>query len=64
MKFQTEQPTRGQFVAVWTYDDKVWSDTYAWIGGKLHIYCDVSDEFKRETKTFVDDITFFYITEV
>ena len=30
-------PKRGQFVAIWTYDNKVWSETYIWINYRLNL---------------------------
>ena len=30
MKVTSEMPKEGQFVAVWGYNDKLWSDTHRW----------------------------------
>lgn len=31
-----EMPTTGQFVAVWTGENGIWSDTYKWEGSTLY----------------------------
>ncbi len=45
------RPTFGQFVAVWMYNDKLWSSTYLWMYDRrgrmrLHWYCSKKDKFK------------------
>lgn len=37
-----EMPKSGQFVAVWTNEDGIWSDSYMWEDGKLMEY-DIND---------------------
>jgi len=31
-------PSKGQFIAVWEYDDNIWCITYKWFGGVLKTY--------------------------
>lgn len=40
-----EMPEEGQFVAVWSYQDVVWSDTFRWIDGELTQYKEEDDDF-------------------
>ena len=35
-------PEEGQFVAMWIYDNKIWSNTYKWIRDKIFFYCEES----------------------
>lgn len=42
-----EAPKSGQFVAMWTYNGKIWSGTYQYINGELYKYDDECDEFKE-----------------
>lgn len=37
MKQVNEMPTEGQFVAMWEYNNKIWSDTFRWVDGSLKI---------------------------
>lgn len=63
MKVTNEMPKEGQFVAVWMYDDRVWSGVHQWIDGELMRY-DVDDWLNASC-----DIDFYnsagtkYITE-
>lgn len=34
------RPTAGQFVAIWTYNGKVWSNTLRAVGGALFVFYD------------------------
>ena len=31
-------PTEGQFIAVWEFGSRIWSETFMWEGGKLFHY--------------------------
>jgi len=44
MKFTKQLPTKGNFVAVWEYKDKVWSDTFLYKGEEVLIW---NEEFSR-----------------
>nr|DAD80289.1 MAG TPA: hypothetical protein [Caudovirales sp. ctTqA28] len=48
-KLVNEQPTSGHFVAVWVFGGSVWSDTFEYIDGRLHRYCQDVDEEWCET---------------
>ena len=39
------QPTEGQFVEIWTYNNRIWSDVLKWVDGYLLSYSDTIDEF-------------------
>ena len=41
----SEMPKEGQFVAVWIYRGKIWSDTFRWKSGKLFKFENDQDEF-------------------
>lgn len=48
MKEVNEMPTEGQFVAVYTYNGKIWSGTYLWDDeGLAKEYCIYEDGFVR-----------------
>ena len=38
MKQVDEMPTSGQFVAVWSYGEKIWSEVYMWKDGDIYAY--------------------------
>ena len=40
-----EMPQKGRFVAVWNYQDKIWSSVFAFIDGVLHEYNDEDCRF-------------------
>jgi len=42
-KYRKELPETGQFVLVWDYDGKVWSDTFKWCDSHLLHYAGYSD---------------------
>ena len=45
MKQVDEMPTSGQFVAVWQYNKKPWSEVYEWdCDGDLFTYNESADE--------------------
>ena len=44
MKQVEEMPVSGQFVAVWQYNKKPWSEVYEWIDAELYIYNETADE--------------------
>lgn len=39
------QPMEGQFVEIWTYNNRIWSDVLKWVDGDLLYYSDTTDEF-------------------
>lgn len=41
----SEMPKEGQFVAVWIYRGKIWSDIFKWKDGKLYYFDNEHDEF-------------------
>lgn len=38
MKILNDAPEEGNFVAVWEYQGCIWSDSFMFINGSLHIY--------------------------
>ena len=40
-----EMPTKGQFTAVWIFNNKVWSETYLWVENQLFEYNQGDDDF-------------------
>jgi len=56
MKVLNEMPTEGQFIAVITADDKLWSDTLKIQSGTLyklksHIWTRISQDIYTESKS-------------
>ena len=49
MKQISNAPLEGQFVAVWVYNNQVWSDVYRWDGVDLWVYTDTTDDFDKLT---------------
>jgi len=43
--FPSNCPTSGQFVVIWEYDNKIWSDTYKRVGNNLYIYNHSDNDF-------------------
>jgi len=43
MKLKKKMPTKGHYVAIWTFRGKVWSSTYKWLKGSLYIYQELTD---------------------
>lgn len=41
----SEMPKEGQFVAVWIYRGKIWSDTFRWKLGNLYYFENDHDSF-------------------
>lgn len=52
-KDQQELPTEGQFVFLWSGINGVWSRTYHWIAGTLHIYSP-GDGWESDNDTYRD----------
>lgn len=48
MKHVNEMPKNGQFVVVWTYGGKTWSETWRWNDGVVEIPTDdtTADEWR------------------
>lgn len=44
----TKQPTEGQFIRVWEYDGKLWSDVVRIVDGQATVYNDESDDFDSD----------------
>ena len=42
----SEMPKSGQFVAVWTNESGIWSDSYIWEDGKVLKYNEVDDNWE------------------
>lgn len=40
-------PTEGQFVAVYSANNAIWSDTLSWCKGCVLIYSEEEDEFEK-----------------
>jgi len=45
MREVKNRPTSGQFVAVWQYNDKIWSDTYCYRKNELCMWNETKDDF-------------------
>ena len=46
-----DMPTSGQFVRIWSFNDKIWSDTFRWFNidddtQNLCIFCHDTDEWE------------------
>lgn len=41
----TQMPTEGQFIAIWEYDGKLWSNTCKAIRNEVFIYSNYLDNF-------------------
>jgi len=54
MKQVSEMPTSGQFVAVWMYNNKIWSSVYKYESGCLNLYSPVDGDYEP-----VDDVDDF-----
>lgn len=48
-------PTEGQFIAIWEYDNKIWSGTFKWIGEKLFEYQEYFKHDEDSPIEFEDD---------
>jgi len=46
-----EMPLEGQFIVFWTYNDKIWADSYKWINNNIFRYCNNMDDFKIQIDT-------------
>ena len=46
-KILTERPQEGQFIEIWRFQDKIWSNVFRWVGEELLMYDD-------ETQDLVD----------
>ena len=69
MNIVADRPTEGQFIAVWTFNDLIWSDTFKWEGSILlrfeeteaneddSFWLDDSENFPYENQTEVVYIT-------
>lgn len=58
-------PKCGQFVAVWMYNGKVWSDTFKFENGSLRVYREDDDEFDDtdfDMFPFLNDENTLFIT--
>lgn len=56
MKRVNEMPKNGQFVVVWVYDGKLWSETWRWNKGVVEILMDdVTAEEWRTNDGYYDD---------
>ena len=54
MKQVSKIPTSGQFVAVWMYNNKIWSSVYKYESGCLNLYSPVDADYDQ-----VDDVDDF-----
>ncbi|AFQ97164.1 putative phage protein [Aeromonas phage Aes508] len=54
MKRVNEMPKNGQFVVVWVYDGKLWSETWRWNDGVVEIHDIAFDEW-RTNDCYYDD---------
>lgn len=45
IKETESKPESGQFVAVWIYNDQIWSGTFRWIYGILYEWEDSKNDF-------------------
>lgn len=56
MKHVNEMPKNGQFVVVWVYDGKLWSETWRWNNGVVEILMDdATAEEWRTNDCYYDD---------
>lgn len=56
MKHVNEMPKNGQFVVVWAYDGKIWSETWRWNDGVVEILLDdTAAEEWRTNDCYYDD---------
>lgn len=46
MKQVSEMPTSGRFVAVWVYNNKIWSSVYKCESGCLNLYSPVDVDYE------------------
>ena len=46
LKHTKEMPEEGQFVAIYIYNNLLWSDTLRWYAGKLQEYREKEDDWK------------------
>ncbi len=56
MRFTKKRPTKvgTQFIAVWEFNDEVWSDTYIVVfEGGLSVYKEEEDRFMRVEEEFL-----------
>ena len=68
MRELSEMPEEGQFVAVWEYNGKIWSDTYYWEDDKLLCFSNESEEFEiqdheLDCEAFVSNPAKFYVID-
>lgn len=56
MKQVDEMPKQGQFVAVWEYNGKMWSETYKWENEILYIYSSSKDGWRINDIFFSETI--------
>lgn len=45
MKMIKEMPKEGQFIVIWEYNNKLWSETYEWENNELYHYDSIEDEY-------------------
>lgn len=56
MKHVNEMPKNGQFVVIWVYDGKLWSETWRWNGAVVEILIDdATTEEWRTNDCYYDD---------
>lgn len=57
MKSTDIRPTAGQFVAIWFYNNLIWSGTFKYIDEKLHEFQPLADDWERSFDTsFLDRV--------
>lgn len=57
MRQRNKPPIRGQFVAIWIYEDRIWSETFHLKDtGKLLRYATEGDQFTEYDVTLPSDI--------
>lgn len=49
MKLLKTQPTEGQFIAIWKYNDHLWSATLRWEGDTLLYYNEDGEEYENDS---------------
>lgn len=47
MKITDKMPKKGQFVAIWKFDNLTWSNTFRYNKGSFEVYNDETDEYEQ-----------------
>ena len=61
MRRVNTEPTEGQFVVMWTYNNEVWAETCKIIEGIRYTYNDMEGDFILEDSEWPDVPLSFYV---